>query len=922
VAAGFCIFAGLHTDEPALLPVATHMQPGGFFKRHQDYLSLTSNAVEEYTLILGITPPEIEAATPAAGGETIVHVNPYFTLTSRATTTRGGVLLFRKDLAHEGAPLLAGQKHIVTLNVWACRKTSRHVLLVTFPPTLPPAAAAGAGGEHGAAHGTAMPAGAGGELASPAVSRAEPIAAESAVPPVGRLQALADSRSYALPAATVLFGFPASTLAAFLRSRLAALDETASPEDAGDAAAASPDAAAAAAGASAMPPVPADAPIIVYQCTRFSFEQFAPVFRVLSSMYVSPSDVEGANACGVFQHFNIGRERLLLDVAAAAEATPLSELVGAGAGDPACAAPLAADDAATVIRVDTPAATADAGDDDGEDDDDATDASTEIGGSATSGATRAAHSPAPAAGTASLRAAPAGDYAMGLGGVACAHCGRTAEQLQPGVISLRQCPACSAAWYCAPPATCAAADAALHALHCRGSIAGASSIGRAAALHSDGDIILCTSEERMRVVAEASRALDLPYVPFALVYVEGGLSFDSLEPGNCNASLDMEPAWASFGDYHAIYGVHRVVRGSSASSYASVATEIVGPTLDELVDDPDEAAMLAVPNRAVLFKRLNFYPQATSTSAHNVVSFTGWHQNAALLQLRLALHADAQLTGWERQLLAAQASIQAAERPAHGMQRRVRLPRSPFHRSLICRVLPLLIDHEDTHSAVPERCVTYPDGSPVDTTLATQVKPVPPARPHVRAQAAGAAGAHQGLLSRLLGAVGSLFDFGETTSGAVSRAPAVAAASPGSAAAPAAPIDAAAVTVVTQASGVSESATTPVVSATSASDAGATAPPAQASDLGAPAGTTPALGARMFHRNAEGKTCFSPAEAAAASAYIRDARVLTQVRSRIRHMAFQLPQQASNISATFCNESVYGRMNLVMVHGLLRLGDA
>jgi hypothetical protein len=76
----------------------------------------------------------------------------------------------------------------------------------------------------------------------------------------------------------------------------------------------------------------------------------------------------------------------------------------------------------------------------------------------------------------------------------------------------------------------------------------------------------------------------------------------------------------------------------------------------------------------------------------------------------------------------------------------------------------------------------------------------------------------------------------------------------------------------------------------------------------------------MFHRNAEAKTCFSPAEAAAASAYIRDARVLTQVRSRIRHMAFQLPQQASNISATFCNESVYGRMNLVMVHGLLRLG--
>jgi hypothetical protein len=39
-------------------------------------------------------------------------------------------------------------------------------------------------------------------------------------------------------------------------------------------------------------------------------------------------------------------------------------------------------------------------------------------------------------------------------------------------------------------------------------------------------------------------------------------------------------------------------------------------------------------------------------------------------------------------------------------------------------------------------------------------------------------------------------------------------------------------------------------------------------------------------------------------------------------MTFQPPQQASNISSNFCNESVYGRMNLVVVHGLLRLRDA
>ena len=29
---------------------------GGFFKRHQDFLSLASNAVEEYTLLVCVTP--------------------------------------------------------------------------------------------------------------------------------------------------------------------------------------------------------------------------------------------------------------------------------------------------------------------------------------------------------------------------------------------------------------------------------------------------------------------------------------------------------------------------------------------------------------------------------------------------------------------------------------------------------------------------------------------------------------------------------------------------------------------------------------------------------------------------------------------------------------------------------------------------
>jgi len=54
-------------------------------------------------------------------------------LVSKATTIPGGALLFRKDLRHEGRVLTAGQKHIVTLNLWAVRRSSPQVLLVTFP---------------------------------------------------------------------------------------------------------------------------------------------------------------------------------------------------------------------------------------------------------------------------------------------------------------------------------------------------------------------------------------------------------------------------------------------------------------------------------------------------------------------------------------------------------------------------------------------------------------------------------------------------------------------------------------------------------------------------------------------------------------------------------------------------------------------
>ena len=121
---------------------ATHIRylEGGYFKTHQDYLSLTSNCVEEYTLLVAVND-SAEAAS-AEGGHTRIHFEAGGKRKAGAlssaydTTTPGHALLFRKDLDHEGEPLLKGVKNILSLNLLAYRKrTSNQVLVVEFEPS-------------------------------------------------------------------------------------------------------------------------------------------------------------------------------------------------------------------------------------------------------------------------------------------------------------------------------------------------------------------------------------------------------------------------------------------------------------------------------------------------------------------------------------------------------------------------------------------------------------------------------------------------------------------------------------------------------------------------------------------------------------------------------------------------------------------
>jgi hypothetical protein len=73
-------------------------ETGGKFLQHRDYLSVTSNVLEEYTLVVNVNEPGGEQVE---GGETRVKINAATELVSKASTTPGGALLSQGPAAPE-----------------------------------------------------------------------------------------------------------------------------------------------------------------------------------------------------------------------------------------------------------------------------------------------------------------------------------------------------------------------------------------------------------------------------------------------------------------------------------------------------------------------------------------------------------------------------------------------------------------------------------------------------------------------------------------------------------------------------------------------------------------------------------------------------------------------------------------------------
>lgn len=112
---------------------ASHIQylPGGKFEKHRDYLSVTSNMIEEWTLLISVN----KVGDAVRGGETKIDINALNSVISKASVTPGSALLFRKDLEHEGMLVTAGSKAILSLDVWKVVQADRQrrIVHVTFP---------------------------------------------------------------------------------------------------------------------------------------------------------------------------------------------------------------------------------------------------------------------------------------------------------------------------------------------------------------------------------------------------------------------------------------------------------------------------------------------------------------------------------------------------------------------------------------------------------------------------------------------------------------------------------------------------------------------------------------------------------------------------------------------------------------------
>ena len=77
----------------------------------------------------------------------------------------------------------------------------------------------------------------------------------------------------------------------------------------------------------------------------------------------------------------------------------------------------------------------------------------------------------------------------------------------------------------------------------------------------------------------------------------------------------------------------------------------------------------------------------------------------------------------------------------------------------------------------------------------------------------------------------------------------------------------------------------------------------------------------LFHRNIKGEVVFNEIEAERASDFIASTELGERVKASLQKKRFVLPQQTDKAQAFFCNESVYGTLNVLWVSGVIRMDN-
>lgn len=75
----------------------------------------------------------------------------------------------------------------------------------------------------------------------------------------------------------------------------------------------------------------------------------------------------------------------------------------------------------------------------------------------------------------------------------------------------------------------------------------------------------------------------------------------------------------------------------------------------------------------------------------------------------------------------------------------------------------------------------------------------------------------------------------------------------------------------------------------------------------------------LFHRNENGEVVFTEKEAARASDFIASSGIEERVKLALQKKRFVLPQEVGGVNAHFCNELVYGKVNILWVCGVVRM---